>query len=121
MMRSHTRKAPRGPTRYTSQAEEAHQPLRAVQRKVAGSVGTTDHASCGQASTAKVVILAGCATLIGVMLMAFTIYAMMVQADEILKELLSFTQYLTVLVIVSTAGPQVGSVLIGMAKFITKR
>jgi hypothetical protein len=79
-------------------------------------------ASGDWASTAKVVILTGSATLMAVLLMAFTVYAMLLKADEILKELLSFTQYLTVLVIVSAAGPQVGSMLVGMAKvFITKR
>jgi hypothetical protein len=78
-------------------------------------------ASGDRASTAKVVILAGSATLVAVLLMVFTVYGMVLKADELLKELLSFTEYLTVLVIVSAAGPPVGSMLAGMAKALMKR
>src|SRR5215831_12451715 len=99
MMRSQTRKALQGPNRDTSEGEDAHRPPRTMQRKAAGPAGSMGCASEERASTAKVVILTGSATLVAVLLMAFTVYAMVLKADEILKELLSFTQYLTVLVI----------------------
>jgi hypothetical protein len=75
MVRAHMRKTLQGPSRYTSQDEEAHRPPHAVQSKATGPVGSMDCVNRDRTSTVKVVILTGSATLVAVLLMAFTVYA----------------------------------------------
>lgn len=73
----------------------------------------------GSESRIKVVILVGAAGVIGLQQIAFTAYGLFV-SEAILKDMLGFTQYLTVAVILWAVGPKVGEKIGAITKAITK-
>jgi hypothetical protein len=78
------------------------------------SVGTSS-----SGSRLKDTVLVGAAGVIGLQQIAFTAYGLL-YSEAILKEMLGFSEYLTVAVILWAVGPKVGDKIGAIAKAITK-